>query len=152
MTRIRSNQCTQLDQFLIRVFVHHRSERAYRRCETAACPNCPRVNVPNVEQSNSSFVKHRSSKYSIISGEQLASMQLGFDQISVTQAGIQFQFMGNGDRKGKTMMVNVSCPNTCDLKSKPEEQELIGRACFVRWGLSMVDPWSIFCRSSSRSK
>jgi hypothetical protein len=96
----------------------------------------PRVTVPSVEQFEFKF-REATDLPSIRSvlAEQLASMQLGFDQVSVTQAGIQFQFMGNGERKGKTMMVNVSCPNTCDLKSKPEEQELIGRACFVRWGI-----------------
>jgi hypothetical protein len=96
----------------------------------------PRVTVPSVEQFEFKF-REATDLPSIRSvlAEQLASMQLGFDQVRVTQAGIQFQFMGNGDRKGKTMMVNVSCPNTCDLKSKPEEQELIGRACFVRWGI-----------------
>jgi hypothetical protein len=96
----------------------------------------PRVHVPNIEQIEFKF-REATDLPSIRSflSTQLASMQLGFDQISVTQAGIQFQFMGNGDRKGKTMTVNVSCPNTCDLKSKPEEQEMIGRACFVRWGI-----------------
>ena len=96
----------------------------------------PRVTVPHVEQVEFKF-RETTDLPSIrsVMAEQLASMQLGFDQVSVTQAGIQFQFMGNGDRKGKTMTVNVSCPNTCDLKSKPEEQELIGRACFVRWGI-----------------
>jgi hypothetical protein len=67
--------------------------------------------------------------------DQLAPLGVDFDQVSVTQAGIQFAFLSDGNRKGKTMTVNVSCPNTCDLKSKPEEQEAIGKSCFVRWGV-----------------
>lgn len=96
----------------------------------------PRVNVPHIEQFEFKF-REATDLASIrsILATQLAAMQLSFDQISVMQAAVQFQFMGDGSRKGKTMMVNVSCPNTCDLKSKPEEQELIGRACFVRWGI-----------------
>lgn len=96
----------------------------------------PRVNVPHIEQVEFKF-REATDLASIrsILAVQLAAMQLSFDQISVMQAAVQFQFMGDGSRKGKTMMVNVSCPNTCDLKSKPEEQELIGRACFVRWGI-----------------
>ena len=96
----------------------------------------PRVNVPHIEQVEFKF-REATDLASIrsILAVQLAAMQLSFDQISVMQAAVQFQFMGDGSRKGKTMMVNVSCPNTCDLKSKPEEQELIGRHCFVRWGI-----------------
>lgn len=96
----------------------------------------PRVLVPTIEQ-----VEFRFSESTDLPGirsfiaAQLASMQLTIDQVSVIQAGIQFQFMGDGTRKGRPMTVNVSCPNTCDLKSKPEEQEIIGRACFVRWGI-----------------
>lgn len=96
----------------------------------------PRVFVPTIEQ-----VEFRFSESTDLPGirsfiaTQLASMQLTIDQVSVIQAGIQFQFMGDGTRKGRPMTVNVSCPNTCDLKSKPEEQEIIGRACFVRWGI-----------------
>lgn len=96
----------------------------------------PRVFVPTIEQ-----VEFRFSESTDLPGirsfiaTQLASMQLTIDQVSVIQAGIQFQFMGDGTRKGRPMTINVSCPNTCDLKSKPEEQEIIGRACFVRWGI-----------------
>jgi hypothetical protein len=127
----------QLDQFLDPSFsfVTEANERI-QDVKLRRVRIVPRVNVPNIEQIEFKF-REATDLPSIRSflATQLASMQLGFDQISVTQAGIQFQFMGNGDRKGKTMTVNVSCPNTCDLKSKPEEQELIGRACFIRWGI-----------------
>ena len=96
----------------------------------------PRVHVPHIEQLEYKFreVTDLPSIRTLLA-TQLAAMQLSIDQVSVIQAGIQFQFMGDGTRKGKTMTVNVSCPNTCDLKSKPEEQVAIGRACFVRWGI-----------------
>jgi CxxC motif-containing protein len=29
----------------------------------------------------------------------------------------------------------VSCPNTCDLKSKPEEMQVIGDRCIRTWGI-----------------
>jgi hypothetical protein len=60
---------------------------------------------------------------------------LGLDQVSVTQASIQFVFMSDGKRKGRKMTVCVSCPNTSDLKAKPDEQQIIGRDCFLRWGI-----------------
>lgn len=96
----------------------------------------PRVHVPELEQLEFRF-RSTTDLTSIrtLLASQLHALGLGFDQVSVFQAAIQFQFMGDGNRKGKTMMVNVSCPNTCDLKSKPDDQELIGRNCFVRWGI-----------------
>lgn len=96
----------------------------------------PRVCAGILEQMEFRF-REDTDLFSIRStlANQLAPLGLDFNQVSVTQAGIQFAFMGDGNRKGKTMTVNVSCPNTCDLKSKPEEQEVIGKTCFVRWGI-----------------
>lgn len=96
----------------------------------------PRVFTSNLEQMEFRF-REDADLPSIRStlSDQLAPLGVDFDQVSVTQAGIQFAFLSDGNRKGKTMTVNVSCPNTCDLKFKPDQQEMIGRACFVRWGI-----------------
>jgi len=54
-------------------------------------------------------------------------------QLSVVQAGIQIEFQSDGRRRPKTMTFNVSTPNTCDLKSKPDEVRAVGERCIRRW-------------------
>jgi hypothetical protein len=54
-------------------------------------------------------------------------------QLHVVQAGIQIEFQSDGRRRPKTMTFNVSTPNTCDLKSKPDEVRAVGERCVRRW-------------------
>ena len=54
-------------------------------------------------------------------------------QLYVVQAGIQIEFQSDGRRRPKTMTFNVSTPNTCDLKSKPDEVRAVGERCIRRW-------------------
>jgi hypothetical protein len=54
-------------------------------------------------------------------------------QLHVVQAGIQIEFLNDGQRRAKTMTFNVSTPNTCDLKSKPDEVRVVGERCIRRW-------------------
>lgn len=96
----------------------------------------PKVRIPVLEQLELKF-RDACDLANIrrVIDRQLVANGLGLDQISVTQASIQFVFMSDGKRKGRKMTVLVSCPNTSDLKAKPDEQQIIGRDCFLRWGI-----------------
>lgn len=52
-----------------------------------------------------------------------------------TQARFQIEFMPDGNRRPKKLFIEISCPSSCDLKSKPEELRLIGERCLKRWGI-----------------
>lgn len=65
----------------------------------------------------------------------LAALGLNRRQVSVAQAGIQIEFQSDGRRKARTMTFNVGVPNTCDLKSKPEDVRVVGERCIRRWGV-----------------
>jgi len=54
-------------------------------------------------------------------------------QLQLVQAGIQIEFQSDGRRRAKTMTFNVSTPNTCDLKSKPDDVRAVGEQCIRRW-------------------
>lgn len=41
----------------------------------------------------------------------------------------------DGNRRGKTLVVKIGWPNTCDLKDKTEKERLIGNKYLKRWGL-----------------
>jgi hypothetical protein len=43
--------------------------------------------------------------------------------------------MGGSGKRPRKMTVNVLCPNSCDLRSKPEELQPSVRNCLVRWGI-----------------
>lgn len=68
-------------------------------------------------------------------GRLLNAYGLDRTQVSVMQASIQLQFMGDGLKKGKKMTFSVSCPNTSDLKSKPDDVQVVGDRCIRRWGI-----------------
>ncbi len=53
----------------------------------------------------------------------------------VEQVGIQLELQGDGSRKRPTMTFHVGVPNTCDLKSKPDEVREVGDRCIRRWGI-----------------
>ena len=67
--------------------------------------------------------------------ERLADQNLSPGLVTVKQAGFQLQFLSDGSRKQKTMTFNVSCPNSCDLKSKSDEMREIGERCLKLWGI-----------------
>ena len=54
-------------------------------------------------------------------------------QLHIVQASIQIEFQSDGRRRPKTMTFNVSTPNTCDLKSKPDDVRAVGERCIRRW-------------------
>ena len=63
----------------------------------------------------------------------LCHMNLKRDQVAVTEAAFQLQFQSNGRSRARTMSFYVSSPNSCDLKSKSEEQRAIGERCLRNW-------------------
>jgi hypothetical protein len=65
----------------------------------------------------------------------LSGVGLDRTQVRVVHVGIQLQFLSDGRRRGKTMTFHVSCPNTCDLKSKPDDVRVVGERCIRRWGI-----------------
>jgi len=65
----------------------------------------------------------------------LTAHQLDRSQVTVSQVSIQLQFMDDGRSKPKTMTFDISHPNSCDLKSKPDDVRVIGERCVSRWGI-----------------
>lgn len=65
----------------------------------------------------------------------LGAFNLTRQQVSVTQVSFQIQMMGDGQKKGRKMTFHVNRPNTCDLKSKPDDMRVIGDRCLRKWGI-----------------
>lgn len=94
----------------------------------------PKVYVPAVEYLEPKFVEGASRADVLAAlGSLLSAYNLDRSQATVTQVGIQLQFMSDGCRKARTMTFNVSCPNTCDLKSKPDDVRVIGERLIRDW-------------------
>lgn len=94
----------------------------------------PNVPVPALEYSELKFKEHASRSDILLAVQRvLLAFDLNRTQVEVAQAAIQLQFRGDGVRKGKRLTFNVSRPNTCDLKSKPDEMRVIGERCLKRW-------------------
>jgi hypothetical protein len=55
--------------------------------------------------------------------------------VVVKQASFQLIFMPNAQGREKKMTFNVSVPNTCNLKDRPDEQRLAGEHCLQLWGI-----------------
>ena len=94
----------------------------------------PKISVPAVEYPELKF-KETARHADVLAAIQklLIAYNLDRSQVEVTQVGIQLQFMSDGHRKPKKMTFNVSCPNTCDLKSKPDDVRVVGERCVKRW-------------------
>jgi hypothetical protein len=67
--------------------------------------------------------------------EALASLPGDRAEWSVSSIGLQLEFLSDGRRKSTTMTFQISTPNTCDLKSKPEHAQEVGTRCIRRWGI-----------------
>ncbi|MCC5786914.1 MAG: hypothetical protein JJU33_09455 [Phycisphaerales bacterium] len=53
-------------------------------------------------------------------------------KVMSTHFALQFQ----QDRHGSTLRFYVSVPNTCNLKSMPDEKRVVGERCLRRWGVT----------------
>lgn len=65
--------------------------------------------------------------------ERLADQGLSPGLVTVKQAAFQLQFHGNGRSRPRSLSFQVSVPNSCDLKSKPDELRAVGERCLKRW-------------------
>jgi len=96
----------------------------------------PKVFVPAIEYLEPKLTETASRVEALSAIDRLiGAYNLHRSQVAVTQVSIQLQFLSDGQRKGKSMTFNVSCPNTCDLKSKPDDMRVIGERCIRRWGI-----------------
>ena len=96
----------------------------------------PKVHVPLIDHMELKFFETENlDQVRAVVGRQLEAIGLDSDQIEVSQVTIQFVFMGGSGKRPRKMTVNVLCPNSCDLRSKPEELQPAVRNCLVRWGI-----------------
>ena len=53
--------------------------------------------------------------------------------ICVTRATFKITFVQTGAGRPKTLSFSVGSPNSCDLKSKPDEMRIVGERCLKLW-------------------
>ncbi|MBX3403827.1 MAG: hypothetical protein KF699_10495 [Phycisphaeraceae bacterium] len=63
--------------------------------------------------------------------EYLNTARLPLDRLRVRQMSFQLVFAGNA--RARSVSFSVSCPNSCDLKSRPDAQRAIGERCLRLW-------------------
>lgn len=66
----------------------------------------------------------------------LASHELTRPQVVIKQASFQVFFLADTRGRERKMTFNVSIPNTCDLKSRPDDVRIAGENCLKLWGIS----------------
>jgi hypothetical protein len=94
----------------------------------------PKVFVPAIEYLEPKLTETASRVEVLTAIDRLiGAYNLPRSQVAVTQVSIQIQFLSDGQRKGKSMTFHVSCPNTCDLKTKPDDVRVVGERCLKRW-------------------
>lgn len=57
-------------------------------------------------------------------------------RVRVRQASFRLTFMHDGVGRPKTLSFNVSCPDSCDLKSKTDDMRTVGERCLKLWGIT----------------
>jgi len=79
-------------------------------------------------------VDPRDGKYEIYRKlEKLRRVGLVNDATRVFSASFELRFVHEGCGRRKTMSFDVSTPNSCNLKSKPDEQRAVGERCLKMW-------------------
>ena len=68
--------------------------------------------------------------------EDLNRRRLPKSILHVTKATINFKLNGNGH--GRSLTFDVTYPNGCSLKSKREDQRLLGEKYLKRWDIDVV--------------
>ena len=96
----------------------------------------PMMGAPAIEYVEPKFLEDASHAEVMMAIYQLlAAFELNRAAVNVTHVTIQLHFLGDGRRQPKTMTFSISCPNTCDLKSKPDDVRVVGERCVKRWGI-----------------
>jgi hypothetical protein len=68
----------------------------------------------------------------------LASRDLTRSHVNVEDVRIRIQLMGDGERRGKLLTINVT-PRSCDLKSQDDDDlRVLGEKCLRAWGIDNV--------------
>lgn len=94
----------------------------------------PKIFVPAIEYLEPKLTETASRVEVLMAIDRLiGAFHLHRSQVSVTQVSLQLQFLSDGQRKGKSLTFHVSCPNTCDLKAKPDDVRVVGERCLKRW-------------------
>lgn len=66
----------------------------------------------------------------------LAACDLTPEQILVKQASFQIQCMKDRSGRERKLTFDVSAPNSCNLKSRGDNERVIGERCLRRWGVT----------------
>lgn len=82
------------------------------------------IKVDQPQQSDG--VHHKISQW-------IKAEKLSLSTTRVLMATFQLVFIHEGDGEPPTMSFDVSARNSCTLKSKPDEQRVIGERCLQRW-------------------
>lgn len=65
----------------------------------------------------------------------LDRLALSREQVGVDPIVIRLQFMGDGNKRGKSLSIRLS-PRSCNLKSEDDEElQVVGDRCLRRWGI-----------------
>ena len=67
--------------------------------------------------------------------ERLADQGIARERVSVKEASFRLEFHGDGRTRHRTMTFHVGAPNSCNLKSKPDQLRSIGERCLRMWGI-----------------
>ncbi len=65
----------------------------------------------------------------------LRSQTLSANSTRVMQATFSLKFLHDGPGRQPTLTFDVSAPHSSNLKSKPDEQRVVGERCLKRWGV-----------------
>ena len=92
--------------------------------------------MPAIEHLEPKFSEH-ANRSEVMDAIQRLLGAYGLDrsQVRLTQVGIQLVFISDGGKKPKTMTFNVTCPNTSDLRTRPDDVRVVGERCIKRWGI-----------------
>jgi hypothetical protein len=68
--------------------------------------------------------------------EGLDCFRVNLSQVRALQASFQVVFLPDAEHRARQMTFSVAVPNTCNLKSKPDELRLVGERCLKLWGIA----------------
>jgi len=111
-------------------------------CVAAAClrrvrlmSNEPKGNVEHVDLKFREATGHAEVIHKV--ERVLAALELDRSKVTVREVDIQLRFRSDGYRQGRTLLFRIRCPNTCDLKSKPDSVRQVAERCVRRWGIQL---------------
>ncbi|CAN5266477.1 hypothetical protein BH11PLA2_BH11PLA2_37040 [soil metagenome] len=130
-------RCYQLDHLLDPAFAFNtEAEDRIASVRLRRVRLLPNVTLPALEGAELKLRENASvQEVRTAVAQFLKAYNLSQSQLAVVQAGIQIEFQSDGKRRARTMTFNVGIPNSCDLKSKPDDVRAVGERCIRRWGI-----------------